>query len=122
VHLVRRLLGVPGLIPDPNAASGVNVNRLDPGPGYERHVDARPYTAVLYLNRCVGGELVVELPGRDLVLEPAPGLLVAFDGAALPHRVRPVTAGVRLSAPMAYIDPDSPVARPAGLDQHLYQE
>jgi 2OG-Fe(II) oxygenase superfamily len=121
---LRDLADTPALGLSAHLRSAVNVNCLHrPGHGYPWHQDAVPYTCLLFLTSLpehVGGEFLIRAAdGALLTIRPVAGTLVAMDGARCPHAVAPLKASaLRLSIPMVY--PCEIVARPTGLDEHLY--
>jgi hypothetical protein len=124
LHWVRRMAGCNEVSRSPHRASSININALFQGEGYPRHLDAVPYTAILFLTSMPaegGGELVVEQSDDRLIeIRPAAGDLVLMDGSRCFHHVNPVKVQLaRLSVPMVY--PAKSVPRPAGLDRFLYE-
>lgn len=123
------------MVPSPDVDSAININVLcGPSPGYEPHVDAQGWTALLYLEvppTYEGGELVVTPPRQDNGIQPVdwwltpePGQVVLIHGSKVPHRVRPLTGtGIRISIPMVFLTPEEAAQpRPDGLDKYLYGE
>ena len=104
--------------------SSVNVNIL-PGRGfsYQAHRDSQPYTGLLFLQDLpceAGGGLEIWISEYEKrVIQPRAGMLIFFDGVALPHRVQEMQWEVaRYSVPMNF--PDSISERSSGLDAYLY--
>lgn len=103
-ELIRAMsiLNVPeGCFPDLDL-HGAGMHWIPEGGHLGSHIDAQrhPLTgwkrrcnAILYLDRCEGGELVIDGYGD---VTPEPGLLLMFD-TAIRHEVRRVTAGNRRS-------------------------
>ena len=100
---VGELLGLGTLIPDPSLHAG-GMHRIWPGGSVGNHLDAdshplilwtRRANAILYVNQCDGGELML---GNECSIEPRPGRLVLFECSDKSfHGVLPVTAGCRSS-------------------------
>lgn len=72
--------------PDEDAL--VNVNVLDPGKGYEKHVDQNSHTAVIFTQTLRDGAL--SLNGYDV--RPSYALGVVFEAGRIPHWVKPASA------------------------------
>jgi hypothetical protein len=104
--------------------SAININCLyQIGQQYPWHHDAVPYTCLLFLSSvppAAGGEFLIRALDDELVvIRPTAGDFIVMDGTRCPHAVAPLTQDVlRLSVPMVY--PSENVARPAGLDDYLY--
>lgn len=92
------------LIPEPVALDTVLLQAILPGNFYHvehadnivrgggpNHTPHRTWSALLYLNRCVGGELIFTDMG--VTVTPSPGLLVVFP-AHLFHKTVPVVGDV----------------------------
>ncbi len=112
---------------------GLNINMLaGKGEEYEWHLDAQPFTLVLFATSLLygdGGELLTahagyDYPGADSMLggmfQPMRGRAICFDGSAIPHKVAALRNDVlRLSVVMELITPSDRVRDP-GLDSYLY--
>jgi len=124
VDWIRTATDPPAITISPHLRSGININCLSrAGQQYRRHVDAVPYTVVLFLTsitREAGGQLQINATDGTIVdLEPRAGGLVLMDGARCPHAVAPLRQDVmRLTVPMVY--PARAHERPSGLDEFLY--
>jgi 2OG-Fe(II) oxygenase superfamily len=121
---IRALTESPSVSTSPHLRSSININCLDrTGQGYPGHVDATPFTAVLFLSSLStgdGGEFQIQSAEGDRVgIRPHAGDLIVMDGTRCPHGVAPLRRQVvRLTVPMVY--PAGHGARPAGLDEFLY--
>lgn len=107
-----------------HALSAINVNLLDgQGARYEAHVDAQPYTLLLFVTSHPwgsGGRLILGDDKDNIGIPPRSGHGIVFDGSTIPHRVEPLgEPGVRVTVPMVYL-PARVEERPDGLDHHLY--
>lgn len=76
------------------------------GAGQPVHVDKRrastTHAAIVYLNDgFVGGQTYFPDIGEEV--QPQHGLLAAFPGGALPHGVRPITAGTRYTLALWFV-------------------
>jgi hypothetical protein len=104
--------------------SAININYLNrTGQHYPWHVDAVPFTALLFLTtlpKSAGGEFLIRTPGtRVTEIRPNSGDLLLMDGHRCPHAVAPLRQNAcRLTVPMVY--PAQQLKRPAGLDDYLY--
>ena len=99
VDTLADIFGPLRLDDDPKAA--VNVNTLSEGERYELHVDGNPITLLVFLNDDFrGGELVTTVDGVDVSIVPAAGWAVLLQGWCVPHRVTPVTRGLRHTMPV----------------------
>jgi hypothetical protein len=116
----------PSVTSSPYMRSGLNINCLTRvGQSYPWHVDAVPYTIVMFLTSlspAAGGALQIRSADGALVaIRPHAGTLVLMDGARCPHAVAKLDQpAVRLTVPMVY--PAAHHERPAGLDEFLYGE
>ncbi len=121
---IRALTASPSVSTSAHLRSSININCLDRvGQGYPGHVDATPFTAVLFLSSLSagdGGEFQIQSAAGDrIAIRPRAGDLVVMDGTRCPHGVAPLRQPVaRLTVPMVY--PAAHTARPPGLDEFLY--
>jgi hypothetical protein len=121
---VRRVTDCPSVARSPETRSAININCLTRrGEEYPLHLDAVPYTAVLFLSDVeahAGGHFVIHsLRGGVFEIQPTLGHLVLMDGAACRHGVMPLRRDAwRLTMPMVF--PARHTARPDGLDDFLY--
>jgi len=110
--------------PSEHLPSCINVNLLNGmGARYEAHVDAQPYTLLLFVTSHPpgeGGRLWLGDEKQEIGIPPRSGHGIVFDGSVIPHKVEPLrTPGMRISVPMVYL-PERVETRPEGLDGHLY--
>lgn len=103
-ELIRRMAALPvdsGWFPDLDL-HGAGMHWIPPGGHLGRHLDGavhpltnwfRKGNAILFLDRCEGGELAID--GQDPIV-PEPGKLIMFSSDQW-HEVRPVIAGDRRS-------------------------
>ena len=103
---------------------GANINMLaGRGEEYEWHLDAEPFTLVLFastLHEGDGGEFLYVEDGVYKGVRPSAGVGVCFDGSAYPHKVRRLARDVlRLSVVLEFITPSDRV-RAKELDSYLY--
>ena len=116
-----------------DVASSINVNLLQgAGARYEAHVDAQPYTLLLFVTSHPpdsGGRLVLGDDTREIGISPRSGHGVLFDGATIPHKVEPLRTRaddaplLRVSIPMVYLPTGvSASDRAAELDGYLFSE
>lgn len=111
--------------------SSINVNVLQgAGARYEAHVDAQPYTLLLFVTTHLygqGGRLLLGGEKTEVGVPPRSGHGVLFDGATIPHRVEPLDPRaaplLRVSVPMVYL-PEGVSAsdRPSELGGYLFTD
>jgi hypothetical protein len=119
--------------PSDDLESSINVNYVQGlGGRYEWHVDAQPYTAILYadtMRDSDGGGLMLA-PGADPtampdvfeVVRPTRGLLLIFDGSSTPHAVEPLLVHTsRVSIPMIFLPEGVKAQRHEDLDAFIFQ-
>lgn len=103
-----------------DADSAINVNTLEVGERYEKHVDSWDFTAVVFLTECEGGELVVYTKDGPIKLVPIRGLSIIFEGKRVPHEVLPVLSGSRKTLLFAFAREGTWQRREPGLSGALY--
>jgi hypothetical protein len=124
IDWMRNVTASSTLATSPHLRSSININCLsDTGQQYPWHVDAIPYTALLFLTSVpadAGGQLLVrDLTGELVTFSPSAGDLLVMDGSRCPHAVAPLRRDFyRISVPMVY--PIAAHQRPADLDPYLY--
>lgn len=137
----------PALEPLANQTASVNVNITPPGGEYRWHYDRNAVTAILFLNRCEGGETEM-YPGfrlrigpKDALLQraldrllrsfrrfaklvvvaPEPGRMIVMRGDRCLHSVRRVIRGDdRVNVIMTFDPPGARFRAAQGLDPYLY--
>jgi hypothetical protein len=137
----------PALEPLANQTASVNVNITPPGGEYRWHYDRNAVTAILFLNRCEGGEtemypgfrlrvgqkdsLLQRMLDRMLrafrrfatlvVVTPEPGRMIVMRGDRCLHSVRRVIRGDdRVNVVMTFDPPGARFRAEQGLDPYLY--
>jgi hypothetical protein len=122
---VRRVTGCRSVSRSSHLRSAVNINCLaTAGQQYPPHLDAIPYTVLLFLSDVpieAGGQFLLHsLEGEVVAIQPRRGHMVLMDGARCRHGVAPLEREAwRLTMPMVF--PARVVERPAGLDDYLYR-
>jgi hypothetical protein len=106
-HLADRAgeaLGV-ALTPSRHPQCAINVNVIEGrGGAYEMHLDTMPYTGVLFIEKCAGGDFLHGSRDPDLCrrISPDAGLFVVGKLSEIWHGVAPITRGVRVSVPFGF--------------------
>lgn len=130
IYELRRLTGIPALLPDPTLEGG-GMHRIDAGGflGIHRDFNVTPdrrllrrVNLLLYLNACQGGDLELweEEAGkparRASSIEPSPGRAVVFTttGPAWHGHPHPLRSAARLSLAAYYY-----TVAPANTTRHL---
>jgi hypothetical protein len=97
------LVGGTACGPIDSSTRAINVNYLDPGKQYERHIDGNLVTCVCFANDANSGRLEIYPPNEDpIFILPKKAECVMFQGGVLPHRVDTVIEGLRATLVLGF--------------------